>query len=313
MRPRDLILVLVSLVGLVSGVMWPSQAGFFAPGLLYSMMTILFLSFLDLDLGSLLHLEASNLMQVAGWGVVKLILLPLVAWALALWLAPSQALAVLVLAGVSTGVTAPFFAGMLGAGVNRVLQLTVLTSLLVPLTLPALLKLLMGAETRIDYWPMARMLLLIIFVPLIISQFTRRLSPRLAGALQKARFVIILMLFFTINLGVASLYADFLRDHPGQVLAAVVISFFICGASLALGWLAGRFSAGRLSGLDGAVALVYANNVLGIVFSAQFFGASHPEAPVLCTAYMLPLYLALLPMRALFTPGPSGAVSGGRA
>ena len=96
------------------------------------------------------------------------------------------------------------------------------------------------------------------------------------------------------------------------MLAAVLISFLLFGVSTGLGWLAGWFSAGRLSGLDGAVSMVYVNNVLGIVFSAQFFGANHPEAAVLCTAYMLPLYIALIPLRALF-PTPEGGPPPGAA
>ncbi len=57
---------------------------------------------------------------------------------------------VLVLSGVSTGVTAPFFATHLGANINRVLKLVMFTSLLVPFTLPALVSWLIGGEVNIS-------------------------------------------------------------------------------------------------------------------------------------------------------------------
>jgi BASS family bile acid:Na+ symporter len=56
-----------------------------------------------------------DLQEVALWTVLKLLVLPAGLWGIARLLASDYALPVLVLSGVSSGVTAPFFAAHLGA------------------------------------------------------------------------------------------------------------------------------------------------------------------------------------------------------
>jgi BASS family bile acid:Na+ symporter len=227
---------------------------------------------------------------------VKLALLPAAAWALASWLAPDYALAALLLSGVSTGVTAPFFAGMLGADVNRTLRVVVLTSLLAPLSLPALVSLIMGARIEISFFHMARMLLMVIFIPLIAAGAARKIIPGLKAALTRLEYPLALLLFFMINLGVFSSYSEFILGRRDEVLRALAVSFGLAGFYCSVGWLLGRAAAPRLDGLTGAVGLTFINNVLIIVFAARFFG---PKCPLLAAAYMIPLFVMLIPLRRL--------------
>ena len=99
---------------------------------------------------------------------VKLFALPVLLWAITAWLAPELALSVLLLSGVSTVVTAPFIATILDASPNRMLQVTVLTSVLVPLTLPGLVSLLMGQSLEIPYSHMARLLAVVYMFPYLL-------------------------------------------------------------------------------------------------------------------------------------------------
>lgn len=201
MRRRDLWLILVAMAGIALGVGLPAVGLLIRPTVLYLMMTILFMSFLKIDLAGLARFGPGDAAAVVLWSGLKLIALPVVLWALARWLLPGYALAVLLLTATSTGVTAPFFAVLLGANTVRVLQLVVVTSLLVPLTLPALVRLLMGAEVAIGFMPMARMLLLIIVVPFALSLATRRWLPALARAIDRVQYPLSLTLFFLINWG----------------------------------------------------------------------------------------------------------------
>lgn len=54
------------------------------------------------------------------------------------------------------------------------------------------------------------------------------------------------------------------------------------------------------TGVAGGVGLIFVNNVLIVVFAARFFG---PECPLLAAVYMLPLFMSLLPLRALALAG----------
>ena len=294
MMGRDLLLIAVALTGIAGGVTLPQMAAVFSPYILHCMMLILFLSFLRLNFGTLMGLGGGSLFEVAVWSAWKLLLMPTILWGICRLVLPDYSLAVLLLAGVSAGVTAPFFAGLLGANVERVLQVVVVTSLLVPLSLPTLAQLLMGAELAIPYWPMVRLLLLVIFIPLLSSIAMRRFVPAAVPYLARVQFPLLLLLFLTINLGVFATYAAFLRAHLDEVAIIVLVCCIGAVIFAGSGFLLGRLSGGRLDGLDGAVLMTYVNNVLIVVFAARFFG---PTEPLMAAAYMLPLNVMLLPIR----------------
>jgi BASS family bile acid:Na+ symporter len=295
-RGRDLLLIVVAFAGVAGGVFTPALGLVFTPATLYMMMLILYLSFLRIDFASLSQLGPAELGQVALWSLLKLVVLPLVLWALAAWLAPRWALAVLLLAGVSAGVTAPFFAQMLGVDAARALQVTVFTSLLVPVSLPGLVRLLHGAELNIPFSHMFRLLALVIFVPLVLAYLSKRFLPRLPRALERGQYPLTLVLFFLINLAVFAPYAGFLRGQAHDVLVAVVIAFLLGAASLLTVLLVVGLSRAPAQSLAGGVGLIFVNNVLIVVFAARFFGH---ECPLLAAVYMLPLFMSLLPLRAL--------------
>jgi BASS family bile acid:Na+ symporter len=294
MRLNDLILIILAMAGIAGGVAFPGPSSFFSPFVIYFMMTILFLAFLTIDFAALVRIRGADLGKTAVWVVMKLVAMPLAVWLLCLWLAPSLALPALLLTGVSTGVTAPFFSNLVGADTTRVLQLTVITSLLVPISLPALVQFLAGAEMNIPYWHMVRMLLQVIFIPLAIAMVVKRFMPRLLILLNRARYWVSVIFFFIINLGVFSAYSGFILAHQAQVTYITLAAFLLAGLYTFWGFALGLLSGRRLNGLTGAVGMTYINNVLIVVFAAEFFG---PDAPLLAAAYLLPYFFIIIPMR----------------
>lgn len=294
MSPRDILLILVAFAGIAAGVLAPGPAGLFTPAALYLMMAILFLSFLRLDFAGLVSLRGADLAEVAFWSALKLIALPLTLWAFTAWLAPSLALPVLLVSGVSTGVTAPFMSALLGGDTPRVLQITVVTSLLLPVTLPGLVDLLMGRELTIPFWHMARLLAMVIFLPSLAALAVRKFVPNVTGKLQAVGYPISLTLFFLINAGVFAPYAHFLREQQAQLWEAALTATILGAVYAGLGLGLGRLWPARLNALTGAMSLTFINNVLVVVFAARFFG---PEAPLLAAAYMLPYFSVLLLLR----------------
>lgn len=286
-------LIGLALAGAVLGVLYPRICGLLSPFVLYGMMIILFMSFVRINFAALVKFSGGGVFEAAFWIGVKLVLLPVCLWALAMWLMPEFALPVLLLAGTSTGVTAPFFGSLLGVQIPRLLQLVVGSSLLVPLTLPALVKLLLGEEISIPFSHLFRMLLLVIFLPLLAALMTKKLIPALVGILDRTQYPISVSLFFLINLGVFAQYASFVRDHEDKVLMVLAVAFILGLAFLGAGFLLGKISR-HLNQLTGLVGLCYINNILTLVFVARFFG---PEAPLLAAAYMFPSFLVLLPLR----------------
>lgn len=294
MRLNDILLVIVALAGIGAGVGIPFAGRWFHPFLLYFMMTILFFSFFRMDFSSLLHITRQDFWEISFWTMSKLIVLPMTAWALTVLVAPDFALAVLLLSGVSAGVTGPFFAQVLGADVARVLKVVIVSSLLVPFTLPAMVSLLMGAQINIPFSHMFVLLLKVIFIPLFLALAVKKTYPDFIRILDRVQFPVSLALFFIINLTAFSAYADFILSRLNEVLQILAVSILLSlgynGFGLFMGWAA----RGRLDGLAGAVTHNFINNVLIVVFAAEFFG---PECPLLAALYMVPLFLMVIPLR----------------
>jgi len=283
----------VAMAGIAGGVFLPGPAGVLSPLVLPMMMGILFLSFIRLRLDHLTGIRWPDLAELGVLTLLKLAILPAGLWALARVFWPDQALSVLLLSGVSTGVTAPFFAGIIRADVSRVLQLTVVTSVLVPFTLPALVRLLLGADLHISFWHMARLLLLVIFVPLGLTLVGRRFAPRVLDLIDRRAYPISLAMFFLINAGVFSAQSDFLRRQGWAVLAAALGASLLGVIYVLAGLIYGLVRQRTTRALTGAASLGFINNVLVIVFAAKFFG---DQGPLLAAMYMIPFFGLLVPL-----------------
>ena len=293
-RLKDVVLIGMAVAGILGGVFMPELAGFFTPAVLYLMMSLLFLAFLNVDYFSLLQLDRRDLQEVALWTVLKLIVLPVGLWGIARLLAPDYAVPVLVLSGVSTGVTAPFFASHLGANINRVLKLVMITSLLVPFSLPVLVGWLMGGKMNISALDMSLMLLKIIFIPLGAALLVKRTMPGVVVYFSRIAFPLSLTFFLLINLGIFSRYSEFLKAHQDQMAASIGVAFLCALAYVSIAVMIAVLSKRHMGGLTGAVSLLYINNVLAVVFGGQFFG---PKTPLLAAVYMVPVFLMVLPLR----------------
>lgn len=296
MKARDILVTLVTLGGVLLGMLWPGVCGRLAPLTVPCLMALLFLSFLPLRLRALVPSSPAQLGQVALWTALKLLGAPLLFWALAAWLAPAWALPVLVLSGMSGGVSAPFFGALLGADLGLLLMVVVASSLFLPLSLPALVRLLTGAQVGVPFAQMFGLLALVLLTPLVLAALGRRLAPGGMARLQRSSFPLSLVLLLVISAAVFAPFGPLWRQDPTDFLEALALAFLLAGLYLGLALAVCRLAGGRLDALTGPVAMVYLNNVLGAVFAAHFLDTN---SLLLCGCYLVPYYLALLPLRRL--------------
>ena len=293
-RISDLILVVVVFSSMGAGVLFPEPTAVFHPYPVYFMMCLLFLSFLSIDLGSVCGVIGKRWRTVLWLTVLKMLILPVFVYLIFRMVYPSYALPALLITGISTGVVAPFISSLVGANGPLVLVLVVVSSLLVPFTLPALIKLLIARDIQISLTAMIRVLILVVFVPAVAVEISRRVIPGLLERLHRARFYISLVLFAVINLGVFSKYSLFFRQNPATILEALMVALVLAGLYLILGILA-VYKAPPQDQLASVIGFGNMNNVLVIVFAAQFFG---PLEPTLASVYMIPFFGLIFPMRA---------------
>lgn len=293
MSLKDGLLFAVVFASMALAVVVPSTGVPLQPYILHLLMALLFLSFLRIDFRALLDSSLSSLGRLSALAVVKLLVLPALLYRITYLISPDFALPVMLLAGISTGVVAPFIGSLVQADITQVLRMVIVTSCLVPFTLPALVELLGGAHLTIPLGDMVRLLAYAIFTPALAALAMRYFWPALPERIARRQFVVSLALFALVNLGVFSKYSSFIYAHPGEVASCLFVAYLLsvvfygCGFIIGRGWtFSHRLAAG--------VSLAVINNVLVIVFSSQFFG---PLAPTLAAMYMFPFYTMIVPVK----------------
>jgi BASS family bile acid:Na+ symporter len=207
---------------------------------------------------------------------------------------PGYSLSALLLTGISTGVVAPFISGLLQANTPLVLVVVVCSSLLVPFTLPPMVDILCGRSLELSVWAMMRLLLIVIFVPVLLAQILRKLSSSVVGSLRQHQFPISLFLFAVTNMGIFSKYSNFFYQEPMTIVMATVVAFILGALYLVVGILLpwGRPVEDQVAAV---ICLGMMNNVLVIVFSSEFFT---PIEPTVAAMYMIPFFALIVPLRA---------------
>lgn len=292
-RLNDVILVVVVISSMIAAIVFPDFASRFQMFPFYCLMINFFLSYLSIDFADVWKALKGHSGHILVFTVMKLVILPVVIYFVFYFIAPQYALSALLLTGVSAGVVSPMISNMVKGNSSLVLVVVVITSALVPFTLPALIKFVVAKEVVISFLPMLKMLATVIFIPIIIVEIIRYLIPRLVAPILKVQFPVSVLMFALINLGVFYRYAPFFRKEPSVIVMATVVVFILAAIYCVVGIF--FFRKGPVENqLAGAVMLGNINNVLVIVFSSEFFG---PVEPLVAAMYMIPFFVLVIPLR----------------
>lgn len=301
-RFQDALLLVVTFSSILVGVAFPEVCSLFTGLPKFCMMALLFLSFLSLSLVDLWDGFRDRLGEIIYLLSIKLVFFPILIFFVFKWVAPTYAVAALLLSGISTGVVAPFFADMLDADVPKVILVVVASSILVPFSLPVLVDLLVGRQMDISLSAMIKLLSWVVFIPALGVETIRRVKPNLIAMLLQIKQPVSLILFAITNMGVFSGYASFFRTQTSIVLTAFGVALLLAvlcfAAGLVLSWKKPVQEKLSLIIMFGIM-----NNILVIVFGAEFFS---PIEPTVAAAYCIPFFSFILPLRIL------KAVSGNR-
>jgi len=292
-RINDLVLVLVIFCAIAAGIGLPEYTTVFSPYPFILLMVVLFFSFLKIEFVNAFHEMRKAVSILFVLCLLKLLVLPVALFFLTRAVWPEYALPVLLLSGISTGVVAPFISSLLNASTLLVLMMVVISSLLAPFSLPALVKLLVGQTLDLSFLAMVKTLAMLVLLPALAATLLRYAAPSFPKKVERIQYPLSLVIFAGINLGVFSKYSSYFRQRLEKVAEVVLIAFALSLLYHIVGLLVtwGRRGEDRLAG---AVSLAYMNNVLIVVFSSQFFG---PLSPTLAAVYMLPFFVIIVPAR----------------
>jgi len=292
-RPRDILLLTVVFSSMAAGICCPQVFAFLQPYPLLCLMILFFMSFLSIRLEAVWEALHQASLSILSLVALKMVILPVILYGLFLYVMPEYAVAALLLTAVSTGVVAPFMSNLVGGNSARVLVVTVITSILVPFSLPAVVGFVLSTSVDLSFWDMLRVLALAIFVPIAAVQILRRFAPQLLDAANRRAYPVNLVMFACITLGVFSKYAGIFYSDPHMIAEAALVGIVLSVVYSAAGILffRGRPVEDRLAG---AVMLAHVNNILMVVFSARFFG---PQETMTAAMYLLPFFGLVLPLR----------------
>jgi predicted Na+-dependent transporter len=296
-RQREAILLVCSFSTMALGIFLPGLAAPLAWAPMTFVMFLLFLSFLSIDVRRILSHALATPVATALVLAGKTLLLPISSFFLFHFLWPRYELAALLMAGASTAVLAPFFAALFQADVLLTAGIVLLSSLLLPFSLPPLVAILSGRTLEVGVLSMMKMLAMMVFVPALLGQTCTRWLPRCADWLIGRRYPLSLLAIGITNIGVFSRYSEYFVRSPALALEAVIAGTLLVVWVLLCGPLA-FFRTGPSFRSTALICTVFPNYILILAFSSEFFG---PTEATFAAVYSIPFFLQLLPLRKLLS------------
>jgi BASS family bile acid:Na+ symporter len=228
---KGLSLLLTMLIGMLV-----PQAHVFSFLIQYLLMLMLFFAFLDIEF------RPQSFQKSVIWVLLANVAVAFTGYMLLARFDIMLALAAFMTAIAPTAIAAPVIIGFIEREVEYVVTSVILTNIasavIVPLALPSLL----GAEVHISVWQVLQPVLIVMFVPLILSRLAARLPSNTQNVIRKGKafsFPIWLINLFIISANAS----DFLRNGNTDSLSTLVIialiSLVICIVNFGVGALLG--------------------------------------------------------------------------
>ena len=274
-----------------AGVLAPGAGRIVGPYILVWLGALLFLNLLRLETKDIVA-TFSKPKSLAVLAAAKLVAAPIAAYIVTFLVYRPFALPVTLVAGMSTGLGAPFVANVAGARLPLIVGMITVTSLAVPLVLPALVYALVGSQFEIPFGQMMTLLAAALFIPLAAGWLMKKYAPAASAFAGRNSFPLSIVFVALINVSMfAAVSGYFFKDQ--LFLAETIVASFVLFGALAV---AGHFASPRAERAQGMIAMTYVNNTLVMVFAAQFFG---PQVAALAALYNIPYYVNILAVKKL--------------
>lgn len=191
------------------------------------------------------------------------------------WFAPEWSLPFIIAAAMPTGITAPAIVNVLGGRTSLALLMAVSTNAIAPITVPLVLKLLVGKSVTLDTADMMWQIASVIVIPLLLSGFVQmRLGTK---RIEKAETAIKLTNLTAFGLVVASIASASARGgtnglitigFDGLIIAGLMMIFWFGIALVTTASLTWRERKDRLTV---TFCLTYMSYAMGIWVADTFF------------------------------------------
>ena len=222
--------------------------------------------------------------------------MPVITYFIFKLITPEFALGFLIIGAVPAGMAGGALTDLCKGNVSLALTVTLITSLICPLTIPLLILILTGSETSVFMLlRQSGMLTILIIVPLILSRISRKLKPRFIKRSKEFFTPFSIISLCLMILGAMSKNSETFLAYKAKGLLLLGCVFLFS----AFFHIAGYFIAIKRPIADRvalSVNTAYINNGLAIVFAMSFFG-NMPEAILPALLIEFPMIIMIVPLK----------------
>ncbi len=202
----------------------------------YLLMGMLFFAFLDIEF------KPQMFKRSVLWILLANVVVAFISYEALNSFDRTLALTAFMTAIAPTAIAAPVIIGFIHGEIEYVVTAVLFTNLSSAVVIPLVLPFLLGADIQITFGQVLRPVLIVMFVPLILSRLVSRLPSKAQGFVRKGKsfsFPLWLLNLFIISANAS----DFLRndhsDSTATLIAIALISLVICVVNFGVGALLG--------------------------------------------------------------------------
>jgi BASS family bile acid:Na+ symporter len=262
--------ILVILIGIILGLVFPSQLTVLNTYSTQLLILVFFFSSLRLSLGEVVS-YAKDWRMVLITALYMLVIMPFALFVPTSFLSREWSVALLILGAMPTGMTIALMAEFFGGKTSLALVITTVTSLLAPFTIPLVTKIAIGQSVEIDTLGMFWSLSLTIVAPFVLAMLVKRAVPKqvekldgLWRNLSVAAFGVLITGIVASTQGGGGITFT-MRDAWMMLISMVLLGAMTWGGYYIVQW---RSSADRMTI---ALCMLYMNNTLALFVGERFF------------------------------------------
>jgi len=279
-------------VALVGGFVFADTVAPLAAYSAFLLGGIFFLSSLSLPLEELKQYGRS-IGFVLGITAVMLLVFPVLVFFVTRAIYEPLSMPFLLLAAMPAGMTAPFLASVAGGRQSLALVLTVVTSLIAPLSVPLVVKTLAGASVTVSFGEMATSLALIIFTPFVLAQAVRFLAPHIARKLVGFGKPVSLALLALLVAGIVGNQAGMIATVNWGSIVLILGALFVMFLLFQAVGFWGAWWRAYDERVSVSVSLTYMNFTLALYLADRFFSDALTTTTIVLAIIPWVLFLSI--------------------
>ncbi|EKD48156.1 MAG: transporter of the bile acid:Na+ symporter family protein [uncultured bacterium] len=262
---------LILTLALASGLFLPQAGDMLVPAIKPLLMMILLLTSLKIDFKSIFSYLKKPLLSTYIFVLIMLII-PTIVFLITNQIDQTLAIGLLLMTATPPAMASPVLTEIFKG--NSALSLTTLItcSLLSPLTMPFLFKILTSQSIELDSLEMAKTLAIMIFTPIILAEIIKKIQsakPTIEKVKKYVSGINIIIMSILGYIGIA-IQSDTLLNNPLSIIKQLIALTILFAVMHVIGYMIG-FWRPREDKIAIATSNTYMNSSLAFVIAVEFF------------------------------------------